>query len=44
MGLGCDSAQGWFVSRPMAPAAATSWLREEAGRRYGLRLVSDAGG
>lgn len=24
--LGCDSAQGWYVSRPMAPDAATAWL------------------
>jgi len=24
--LGCDTAQGWHVSRPMAPAAATAWL------------------
>jgi diguanylate cyclase (GGDEF)-like protein len=27
VGLGCDTAQGWFVSRPMASAAATEWLR-----------------
>jgi EAL domain-containing protein (putative c-di-GMP-specific phosphodiesterase class I) len=26
--LGCDTAQGWYVSRPMASAAATDWLRE----------------
>jgi diguanylate cyclase (GGDEF)-like protein len=42
--LGCDSAQGWYISRPMAADAATEWLREEAGRRHVLRLVSDAGG
>ena len=28
VGLGCDTAQGWFVSRPMASGAATEWLRE----------------
>jgi EAL domain-containing protein (putative c-di-GMP-specific phosphodiesterase class I) len=28
VGLGCDTAQGWFVSRPMPAAAATDWLRE----------------
>jgi diguanylate cyclase (GGDEF)-like protein len=27
VGLGCDTAQGWFVSRPMPSAAATDWLR-----------------
>ena len=27
VGLGCDTAQGWFVSRPMPAAAATDWLR-----------------
>lgn len=26
--LGCDSAQGWFVGRPMPAAAATDWLRD----------------
>jgi len=25
--LGCDTAQGWYVSRPMEPVAATAWLR-----------------
>jgi hypothetical protein len=24
--MGCTSAQGWFFSTPMAPAAATRWL------------------
>ena len=28
--LGCDSAQGWYVSRPMAPEAATVWLMANA--------------
>ncbi len=30
--LGCDSAQGWFVSRPMAPEVATAWLEMNAPR------------
>ena len=29
--LGCDSAQGWYVSRPMAPEAATVWLHGQRG-------------
>ena len=48
--LGCDTAQGWFVSRPMPAAAATKWLREHAdpvalmaGRGQSLRLVAGAG-
>jgi EAL domain-containing protein (putative c-di-GMP-specific phosphodiesterase class I) len=24
--MGCDAAQGWWVSRPLDPAAATRWL------------------
>ncbi len=28
--LGCDTAQGWFVSRPMPSTAATQWLRDHA--------------
>jgi diguanylate cyclase (GGDEF)-like protein len=43
VGLGCDTAQGWYVSRPMAPEAATDWLRGELNRARGLRLVSDTG-
>lgn len=26
--LGCDAAQGYYMSRPLAPDALTSWLRE----------------
>ena len=33
VGLGCDTAQGWFVSRPMPSLAATEWLREHYGSR-----------
>jgi EAL domain-containing protein (putative c-di-GMP-specific phosphodiesterase class I) len=28
--LGCDTAQGWFVARPMPAADATQWLRDHA--------------
>ena len=40
--LGCDSAQGWYVSRPMAPEAATRWLLDNAPRLSGrpMRLLS----
>ena len=43
--LGCDSAQGWFVSRPMAPEAATVWLLANAGRlsERPLRLLAGGG-
>ncbi len=42
--LGCDSAQGWFVSRPMAPEAATVWLLENATRMIDRPLRLLAGG
>ena len=35
VGLGCDTAQGWFVSRPMPSGAATEWLREHHGKSGG---------
>jgi EAL domain-containing protein (putative c-di-GMP-specific phosphodiesterase class I) len=44
VGLGCDTAQGWFVSRPMAAAAATVWLRANVVPARGLQLVREAGG
>ncbi|MGD9703312.1 MAG: putative bifunctional diguanylate cyclase/phosphodiesterase [Acidimicrobiia bacterium] len=28
VGLGCDLAQGYFMAKPMAPAALTAWLEE----------------
>jgi EAL domain-containing protein (putative c-di-GMP-specific phosphodiesterase class I) len=37
--LGCDSAQGWYVSRPMAGAAATEWLLRHPSRRGALRVL-----
>ncbi len=48
VGLGCDTAQGWFVSRPMPAEAATAWLRthyaqmrEQAAATVERRLVSE---
>jgi EAL domain-containing protein (putative c-di-GMP-specific phosphodiesterase class I) len=29
---GCDHAQGFHISRPLAPAAASDWLQAGAGR------------
>jgi len=29
--LGCDDAQGYFMSRPLAPAALASWVRSNDG-------------
>jgi EAL domain-containing protein (putative c-di-GMP-specific phosphodiesterase class I) len=37
--LGCDSAQGWYVSRPMSAAAATEWLREHVVAPARLRVA-----
>ncbi len=42
--LGCDSAQGWLISRPMAPEAATTWLLENAPRVGDRPLRLLAGG
>jgi diguanylate cyclase (GGDEF)-like protein len=39
VGLGCDSAQGWFVSRPMPSAAATEWLRAHHHARVDMHLL-----
>ncbi len=30
--LGCDDAQGYFMSRPLEPRALTSWIRANAGQ------------
>jgi sensor c-di-GMP phosphodiesterase-like protein len=29
--LGCDDAQGYFMSRPLEPAALASWIRANHG-------------
>jgi diguanylate cyclase (GGDEF)-like protein len=44
--LGCDSAQGFLIARPMPAAAATRWLHENAGlmRQPSLRLLGEAEG
>ena len=31
--LGCDSAQGWYVARPMSAPAVTEWLERHPSRR-----------
>ncbi|MFI5099317.1 MAG: putative bifunctional diguanylate cyclase/phosphodiesterase [Actinomycetes bacterium] len=38
--LGCDTAQGWFVSRPMDAVAATAWLRQRLADPDCLPLVA----
>jgi len=30
--LGCDDAQGYFMSRPLEPRALSSWIRNNAGK------------
>jgi len=37
--LGCDSAQGWYVSRPMAADRATEWLLRHPSRSRSLRVL-----
>ncbi len=41
--LGCDTAQGWFVSRPMDAAAATAWLRQRLADPDLRPLVAEPG-
>ena len=39
--MGCDSAQGWYLSKALPPAEATSWLEEAArNRHYRRRLTA----
>jgi diguanylate cyclase (GGDEF)-like protein len=40
--LGCDSAQGWYVSRPMAGQRATEWLLRHPSRSRALRVLKSA--
>ncbi len=46
--LGCDSIQGWYVSRPLDSENATAWLLRHPSRQGGLRVlrggVGEAGG
>jgi EAL domain-containing protein (putative c-di-GMP-specific phosphodiesterase class I) len=41
--LGCDAAQGWYISRPMAGAAASQWLLRHPSRRRALHAVRGRG-
>jgi diguanylate cyclase (GGDEF)-like protein len=40
--LGCDDAQGYFMSRPLEPRALASWIRGNAGTLPGLTATADA--
>ena len=42
--LGCDSAQGWYISRPMPSAVATEWLLRHPSRRAALRVLRSGAG
>ncbi len=37
--LGCDSAQGWYVSRPLPAERATEWLLRHPSRSRALRIL-----
>ena len=41
--LGCDSAQGWYVSRPLPAERATEWLLRHPSRSRALRMLRGAG-
>jgi diguanylate cyclase (GGDEF)-like protein len=41
-GLGCDSAQGWYVSRPLSADRATEWLLRHPSRSRALRVLRGA--
>ena len=38
--LGCDDAQGYFMSRPLAPAALANWIRANEGRFVLVRAAT----
>jgi EAL domain-containing protein (putative c-di-GMP-specific phosphodiesterase class I) len=40
--LRCDSAQGWYVSRPLSAERATEWLFRHPSRNPALRLLRGA--
>jgi EAL domain-containing protein (putative c-di-GMP-specific phosphodiesterase class I) len=37
--LGCDSAQGWYVSRPLPADRATEWLLRHPSRSRALQVL-----
>jgi len=37
--IGCDSAQGWYVSRPLPAERATAWLLRHPSRGAALRML-----
>ncbi len=37
--LGCDSAQGWYIGRPMPAEQATEWLLRHPSRGAALRVL-----
>jgi diguanylate cyclase (GGDEF)-like protein len=39
--LGCDSAQGWYVSRPLPAERATEWLLRHPSRARQLRILQN---
>ncbi len=38
-GLGCDAAQGWYISRPLDSDKATAWLRRLPSQQPALRVL-----
>jgi len=41
--LGCDSVQGWYVSRPLDHEAATAWLLRHPSQQRTLRVLRGGG-
>jgi EAL domain-containing protein (putative c-di-GMP-specific phosphodiesterase class I) len=37
--MGCDSAQGWYISRPLPADRATEWLLRHPSRARALRVL-----
>jgi hypothetical protein len=42
--LGCDDAQGFFMSKPLSPDALASWIRANDGTWSGLTATLNAAG